>query len=314
MKDLFKNCLSVSEDDGWFTPLRFTDNQLSAYGVTDALRIRGAAPSSVCLAFRSKAKKLSLEYRITGKARNWAVFDVVCDGVMMSSVSLDADSGCVDIPLCGDDGVDTLVYLPHLVCISLRNITADAPLTPTPKKDKFWLALGDSITQGMVAKHPASAYPSVLSRQYNCEVINAGVGGVIFDAEHLDRIGREPDLITVALGANDWDRCGIDEFKQNMTAYLDKLLAIFGCRNIYGILPVWRSDCDQIKSGVNYEGFRKLITEVYRRYPSIKIIDGYKMVPHMSDYYGDPSDKKIHPNDEGFLYYSLGLFKAIQNI
>ena len=62
MKDLFKNCLSVSEDDGWFTPLRFTDNQLSAYGVTDALRIRGAAPSSVCLAFRSKAKKLPFEY------------------------------------------------------------------------------------------------------------------------------------------------------------------------------------------------------------------------------------------------------------
>ena len=72
----------------------------------------------------------------------------------------------------------------------------------------MWLALGDSITQGMVAIRPSGIYPSLISERFGLGLINAGVGGIRFDSDEIDYIGFEPDIITVALGCNDW---GISE-------------------------------------------------------------------------------------------------------
>ena len=204
MKKLFKNCLSVVEKDGYFLPIRFTDEQMRIFSENPAQAIRSNAASSVMLSFKSASKRLSLEYRITAKARAWAYLDVVCDGVLTYSVELTKDEGIVEIPLSGDENVETHVYLPHLVCIEIKNISADAPLIPEEKTTKLYLALGDSITQGMDAKHPSSAYPVAISEEFGYEIINAGVGGVKFTPSHLDHICREPDVITIALGCNDW--------------------------------------------------------------------------------------------------------------
>ncbi len=54
---------------------------------------------------------------------------------------------------------------------------------------------------------------------------------------------------------------------------------------------------------------REVIREAASRYPFINIIDGYDLVPHTVAYFGDPSDLKVHPNDEGFLRYALSLLK-----
>ena len=87
MKDLFKNCISVHENDGWFAPIRFTQKQLTVYeNIGEAEVIRSRCAASVMLAFKSDAKKLTLGYRIKSKSRNWASFDVVCDGLLYCSI------------------------------------------------------------------------------------------------------------------------------------------------------------------------------------------------------------------------------------
>ena len=76
MKKLFKNCLTVIESDGWYKPLRFTENQLEEYFKTEGKKARSLAPSSVCLSFYTESDKIDLQYRIGLKARDWASFDL----------------------------------------------------------------------------------------------------------------------------------------------------------------------------------------------------------------------------------------------
>ena len=313
MKNLFKNCVSVSESDGWLTPLRFTENQVKTYSRCDAKLIRCKAASSVCLAFKTSAKTISFDYRVAERAREWAFVDVVVGGVLQSSTELSIDGGNVTLQLSGNADLETRVYLPHLVCISIKNIKSDAPLIPTEKREKSWLILGDSITQGMVAKKPSNAYPSLLSEWYECDVLNEGVGGITFDKDELDYLGFEPDIISIALGCNDW---GIEReiFETNVREYLNKLVSLYSCRNIYIILPIWRSDGEGIAAGMTFREHSAIIAKVASEYPFIKVIDGYKLVPPMPELFGDPSGRLVHPNDEGFLRYAFALVKEIGNI
>lgn len=312
MKKLFKNCLSVMEKDGWLTPLRFTDRQLDIYSRVEVTEIRSTAPSSVCLAFRSSAKALTFEYEIRKKARAWAEIDVYVDDVLYKSVNLSEDRGTVTLPLSGNAELETLVYLPSLVQFRIRNITADAPLAPTEDKKSLWLALGDSITQGMFAKRTSLSYVSILSRHLDCEVINAGVGGIVFNADELDYIGKEPDLITIALGCNDWGDGDGEAISKKVTDYVDRLLSIYKCRNIYAIIPIWRSDADSIKADMTFAEHREFIRRAYMKYPFIKIIDGYELVPQDFDFYGDDNNPQVHPSDLGFFHYATALAKRLK--
>ena len=310
MKSLFKNCLSVREREGWLLPLRFTEEQMRVYAESEAKAIRSLAPSSVMLAFRSSATRMGFRYRISGKARDWASVDVVCGGALKESVTLDEDEGEVLLTLSSDEGREVHVYLPHLVDIEIRDISSDAPLIPVEEKDKLWLALGDSITQGMVSVGPSASYASLIAEKYGLALLNAGVGGIKFAVEELDHIGREPDIITVALGCNDW---GVEreELERNVFAYLDCLVSLYECRNIHLILPIWRGDADEINAQMTFAEHREVIRRVAERYPFINIVDGYELLPKESRYFGDPGDIRVHPNDEGFRIYAEELCRRV---
>jgi len=310
MKNLFKNCLDVLDVDGWMQPVRFTEYQRGVVACDERQYIRSYAPSSVCLAFKTKATKISLEYKIGGKARAWALFDLKCDGLLCDSITVTEDEGRVEFSLCGDDSVEYRLYLPHLVVFFLRNISSDAPLMPVAEREKFWLALGDSITQGMDAKHPTNAYPVIISEHMGYDVLNTGIGGAKFNASYLDHVGREPDLITVAFGCNDW---GVhrEALIENVTAYMEKLLSLYKCRNIHVIIPIWRGVGDAVKDVMTFDEHRKVIRSVIEKYPDVKIIDGYEIIPHLPEFYGETNRPSVHPTDTGFLLMAPELIKRI---
>ena len=315
MKELFKNVLRVDEKDGWFIPCRFTDAQLNTYSESEPTRIRSAAASAVALAFKTSAEKLSLEYSISARARDWAAFDVLSDGVLFSSKIIEDNEGIVDLDLPGDPSAEVRVYLPHLVAIKIRNIRSDAPLIPVPDRSKKWLVLGDSITQGMVSIHPSSAYPMILAEHYGVDILNQGVGGIEFEPRELDSVGFEPDMITVALGCNDWGRANADGMRAVVTEYLEKLLSLYKTENIYLITPIWRSDeyTSEENKGISFGDHREAIRDAASKFPTVKIIDGYKLLPKLEHLFGDPDGRRrVHPNDEGFMRYALALMKYIE--
>lgn len=314
MKELFKNCLEVFEEDGWLVPTRFTERQRELYGKDSGKDIRAKSPSSVMLSFRSDATELSFDYRIGGRARSWAVVDVVVNGCLYSSQQLTADSGRVTLALSGDASAETHVYLPHLVVFALKDIRANGELTPAENKKKYWISMGDSITQGMVATHPSCSYPSLLAEYFDVDLLNTGVGGIRFNPAELDNTDRKPDLVTVALGCNDWTTAEPDQLAKSTDEYLGKLTSFYGGSAIYGILPIWRSDAEDADKAISFEQCREIIRNAYAKYPVIKLIDGYKILPHSTEYYGDPSERQIHPNDKGFMYMALSLARELKDV
>ena len=55
---------------------------------------------------------------------------------------------------------------------------------------------------------------------------------------------------------------------------------------------------------------REFIKKVALQYDNVIVIDGYDLVPHDTELF---SDKRLHPNDDGFKYYAENLIKAIKN-
>ena len=312
MRELFKNCVALKEENGWYLPTRFTEKQISQYKKNEFINIRSLAPSGVHLAFTSEAKSVEIEYSIGVKARDWACFDVLVDGFLFDSKILDSDKGIVTLNLSGDDNARTEIYLPHLVEIKIKAPVSDAPLLPIKEKRDFYLALGDSITQGMVAVHPSFAYPISLARHFNYDLLNCGVGSICFNKDELDFCGREPKLITLALGCNDWSKVPITDIEKIVCEYVDKLVSLYECRNIYAILPIWRSDETSVTLDSTFREFREEIKKAYLKYDFIKIVDGYKLVPHDKKFFNDPREEQCHPNEMGFLYYAERLIKNVK--
>lgn len=323
MTELFRGAIHIRKDGDWYIPERFTGKQLESYAVAEGLRIRSVAPAGCSLSFYSEATKLELSYKIGGRARSWAAFDLVEDGMLKDTVEVSEEEGKVSFALSGNKDVRTEIYLPHLVELAIKDIKADDVLIPAEAyeelagnaaKKKLWLCLGDSITQGMDAVSPSLTYPMISAAMLGYEVINQGVGGAMFRAENLDYIGREPDMITVAFGCNDWG--GVkdgEELRQNLRAYLDKLADLYSCRNIFGIVPIWRSDAEEkIRSEMTFQKLREIIAEEYAKYPFIKIIDGYELMPRVKRLYGDAGALKAHPSETGFLYMSDKLVKYLK--
>lgn len=312
MKELFRNCLSVEENDGWYKPIRFTEKQLDKYAEVDGWKTRSLCASSVCLSFYTEEKSIALEYRIGRMARDWACFDLTVDGALAETVEVTDKQGIVTFELPADKSREISIYLPHIAEVDVRIENASS-YCPVRKKEKLWLALGDSITQGMVTRRPTSAYPTVVSEQLGYEVINAGVGGIAFNAEELDYIGREPDLITVALGCNDWfSEKDIEGFKVVVREYFDRLLSLYSCRDIRVILPIWISIALEEVNGKTFAQNRAAIKEVALEYGFIRIIDGYELLPHDTYFYNDPKgERQVHPSDEGMMVYGLGLMKRL---
>jgi hypothetical protein len=84
----------------------------------------------------------------------------------------------------------------------------------------LWVALGDSVTQGIGASDLDASYPSIVTRSLREEtgepwrLINLSMSGGRFAdvVDHqlrvMDEVGLEPDLVTALIGSNDliWRR------------------------------------------------------------------------------------------------------------
>lgn len=311
IKALFKNCIRVEENEGWLKPLRFTEKQFASYKPNETLFIRTHAPSGVCLDFTTSATHFSLDYRILNKVRNWASFDIYTDGVFEQTLELtDLESGSIRYEFVKQGQKRVTIYLPHLVEIEFSNIAMDATFEPTPDYAKRILCLGDSITQGMNAVRPSSSYPVLLSRFWDASLLNLGIGGDVFNSEHLDALPFEPDAIFIAYGTNDWGKEKPDLI-ESVRLYLSKLTSLFSCKKIYGLLPLWRADWKDTHACGSFADLNQALRDVYADYPVVTVLDGAKLVPNFPLYYGD---EWVHPNDEGFLHYALNIIKEVKTI
>ncbi|MEG0691957.1 MAG: SGNH/GDSL hydrolase family protein, partial [Oscillospiraceae bacterium] len=174
---------------------------------------------------------------------------------------------------------------------------------------KKYLALGDSITQGMLSPLSSITYPCILEREWDVQLLNHGVGGYLYNANSLDEnLEFDPDIITVAYGANDhYCIASVDTIEENVDAYYKKLKRLYENKEIYAITPIWRGDLDSEEAVQKMRQIRKVITRKAQEY-GFGIIDGMKLVPHIYEAY---TDHGLHPNAFGFEEMAKNIKKSI---
>ncbi|MDF2722824.1 MAG: GCN5-related N-acetyltransferase, partial [Paenibacillus sp.] len=214
LKSLFTGCLSVVETEEGVTPVRFTERQLSVYAHNERLSVRSRCLAGCRLEMRTDSETIRLDYVRKGFARTAAYFDIWVDGRWAADIGEDKPEqpeGTFSYEIGGNKGAvkQICIDLPHNAEIVFRSfqLSPGARCEPVGQAHGGLLCLGDSITQGMDAKHPSSTYAALLARALDLPLLNQGVGGYIFNADSLDEnMPFQPQIVTVAFGTNDWGR------------------------------------------------------------------------------------------------------------
>lgn len=315
-KGFFRNRLEVRETPDGLVPVRFTDAQFKAYSRDPAKAVRSFCPSGVTLDLLTDAAWFELDFKVLGNARDYHYFDVCIDHVLFAAPgSLCAEAGGSfrqELPFAGTKRRLT-VHLPHCTHLAITDfrLPPGALAEAAPTAGKKLLCLGDSITQGMDALHPSSTYPALLARFLDMECLNQGVGGHTFRADSLDpALPYKPDLITVAYGTNDWRHNeSPGDLKESCAEFFDKLVSIFPGTPVIAITPFWRADMGEKMASGTFMEMVETIEKVCGVYKTVRNVSGLGLMPHLPEFM---YDKRLHPNETGFLHIALGLARELQ--
>lgn len=109
--------------------------------------------------------------------------------------------------------------------------------------------------------------------------------------------------------ANLADALEAEEFREICETFFDKLVHNYPNAKIFAITPIWRKDRTDETRFKYFEEIGEIICDVVKKYNNVKCISGRNFIPEDEKYF---SDLYLHPNDEGFKFYSDGIRKAIQ--
>lgn len=297
-------CFTES-DDGYLMAHQYTKEQEDYFEKAFSFWFeRCNASTAKTLEFTTEASKVSFEYRIEWIGSKDS-FELCIDGLITDIRYLEDldEEGTItfDMP----SGVkNVVVYLPADSLAVIRNFEINDKYVPAVKGEKV-LWLGDSITQGYGPLRSAQTYVSVANRLLNYDIINQGIGGYIYDPKVLVEMqGYRPDKIIVALGTNQYGT----ETMEMIEEYYERITKLYQGVPILAITPIWRGD--------NLEGVPTLINfcnrlkDIILKYDSVTMVEGWKLVPHLPEYYLD----NLHPNQLGTEVYARNLVREIERL
>lgn len=308
LKKIYCGALYFEEtEDGYLKANQYTKAQMDYFEKAFLMWFeRCDASSAKTIEFKTAARKVSFEYKIIWKCSEDSI-ELAIDGLATEIAYLkDIDmEGSIswDMP---EGEKNVTIYLPSDATILIRNFEIDSTYESIQKNEKV-LWLGDSITQGYGPLRSYQTYVSVANRVLNYDILNQGIGGYVYDKNSLMKMeGYNPDKIIVALGTNQY---GDENGPQVVREYYETLIGIYGEDiPILVITPLWRGD--NLEGVPTLEKFSATIREIVGKYKNIKVVDGFKMVPHLEEYYLD----NLHPNGLGTEVYGRNLVEEIRRL
>lgn len=293
-------------EDGWLQAFQYTEAQMEYFrSAFDFWYDRCMATTAKTLEMTTDARAVSFEYRIIWEGSQDS-FELAVDN-QIAEIRYVKDlpkEGKLDWNL-PDGEKNVVIYLPADATVLIRNCEVGGSFSPARKNEKV-LWLGDSITQGFGPLRSAQTYVSVANRLLNYDIINQGIGGYVYDKKSLMKMdGYTPDKIIVALGTNQFG-C---ETMRDVEEYYETLISIYGTEiPILCVTPLWRGD---VPDGFpTLARFCENVKAIAGRYPNVKIVDGFKLVPHLPEYFLD----NLHPNQLGAETYGRNLVEEIRRI
>ena len=293
-------------DDGYLQAFQYTKEQMEYFkGAFDFWYDRCMATTAKTIEMKTDAQKLSFEYKFLWKGSEDS-FELMIDGLItkIDYVKDVKEEGKLEWQLPA--GMKNLViYLPADATLLIRNFEIDSKAERPVKNEKV-LWLGDSITQGFGPLRSAQTYVSVANRLLNYDIINQGIGGYVYDKKSLLKMpDYTPDKIIVALGTNQYG----SETMKDVEEYYETLMSVYGNEiPVLCISPLWRGD--KPEDSAIFQRFCDNVKKIAGSYKNVKVVDGFKLVPHLSEYYLD----NLHPNCLGTETYGRNLVEEIRRI
>ena len=313
IKNSIFGAVQIIEQDGWLCLDRFSKRQRERLNDNERLGKRALSSSGIMLDFWTDSTTLAFDYQtFIASNKMFFYFDIYVNGQLLFHEGKEEtykDEGRVSVSL--EEGKKRItVYFPCLFGTRIRNVEIDdnAELIPV-EKEKNILFLGDSITQGYSAKFSSLTYTNAITRSYDANCLNQAIGGNIFNEDDLDEfLAFQPDIIFVAFGTNDWKQ-GVD-VSTNAERYFAKLNKIYPNVPINVILPIWRGDIEELEKTTphRFMEVREIVREKAEKYPNTTVIYSIDFLPRCEDVF---EDKRLHPNDIGFVLYAEGLQKNL---
>ncbi len=302
LKDLAEGCCEVRvEHEGLL--LDRMNAALHKIYVNGNIRRRACSTAGVRLRFRCDSSWVWVSFKYGETVRPYLEADLFVDGVPAGSYGPRQKTHHWAGEIFSADSREERkfeLWLPYSVqtWVDWLEIEAGSQIHPAKANLNVWLALGDSITQGMTATSPSLTYASVAARATDLNLHNIGVGGRTMQTA----VGKAANsiscsLATIAFGINDWARCkALDRYRQDTLGLLAGLLDRKKHLPIGLISPlpvVGKSETNE--AGVALEEFRKVLRAVADESKNVTVIEGPSLVPADPDYFVDG----VHPNDRG---------------
>ncbi len=316
-----KGTADIYEKNGRIYLSRFTKEQRELYFTNPDFFMKTHATSGIRLEFSTTAEKIEMSGIIeSGSSRSFYGFDIYVDGVLYSHEFSDFDRGkktqfsfATTLP---EGENDVVIYFPQLACASAERLLLDGAEPSENVNCKVCeknlpkaIFYGDSITQGYDACHPSFSYPAILSRRFDIDFVNKGIGGDVHNFKVLAKDNFTPDVIFVAYGTNDWSkRLTRRGFVENIEDYHHKLRELYPDTPVIVFSPVWRKDMGDFKPAGDFSKIYSTMCDICTSDEKITVLDGMDFVAHSEEMF---SDKKLHPNELGFFVYADSICRAI---
>lgn len=294
--------LSVTYEEGAYHFTRFSPEQIEAFEAR--MQIYGPrcrATTGIRLEFETDSRHIRVDVKNPGR------YELLVDGLQVIYQVCDADDSLYTELPEGNKHITLMLPWHQEGALSLV-LLDNGSYVRTHQFDRKILFLGDSITQGSSAKHDSLAYACRVARWFNADYMNWGVGGTKFFPETLKKPDFEPDTVFIAYGTNDYNSMpSLETIENNCREYLSTVKSWYPDAKVYCITPLWRLGGDIVRSSGTLAQVRQVIIDQIEAH-GFTHIDGYKLVPHDSQYY---ADKRLHPDDLGMSIYAEQLIKKI---
>lgn len=310
----------ITEEDGFFNFYRMTDDQIFLYEFDRTAYFKRALTSAgIRFSFYTTSESFAFDYTMEAMDPsamvNSGFFDVYESGLMHSHIGMtkiDDTLGHFEAHFSkGNKLIE--VYFPWSAITKIKNVTIDDGATiKEAKRSKTIHFYGDSITHGAFCTYPSLTYTSQISRMLDCECINTAVGSEVFLPQMItEDVTGSPDYVVIAFGTNDWAATSItmEKFLENAGEMFKKADAKYPNSKVFVISPIWRADEFSVVPTMNValSEVCGVIKDLCKDFPRFNVIDGQKLVPHMSEFFADG----LHPEDLGFSIYSNNLYNEI---
>lgn len=307
LKKLYKGTYWFDEtNDGYLKSCQYSKPQMEYFkGAFEMWYERCDASIAKTIEFITDATKVSFDYKIIWVSSK-DTFEVWEDDLATDIVYLEGleDEGRISFDL-KEGSKKVVLYLPVDATVLIKNFEINSDDYAPVKRGEKVLWLGDSITQGYGPLRSAHTYVNVANRLLNYDLLNQGIGGYIYDKNSLMKMdGYTPEKIIVSLGTNQYGT----ETMKDVEEYYEVLTDIYKDIPILCITPLWRGDNPE---GVEtLTSFCEKIKDIVKKYDQITVVEGYKLVPHLPEYFLD----NLHPNQLGAEVYGRNLVCEIQKL